>query len=233
MDKDSLGTRMKDNYEKAFSYRLPSRMPIILRLDGKSFHSFTKGMDKPFDENLVDLMSELAWYMCTNTHTAQLAYVQSDEISILLHNYKKLDTCPYFSNEVQKICSVSAGMASSYLSLKYGREAIFDARVFVLPESEVVNYFVWRQLDATRNSISMVAQSKFTQKELNGKSSKEMQEMMFQKDGTNWDKLPTRYKRGVAVKKYTGVWTIDNSIPKFTEDRDYITRLLNTEELCE
>ena len=229
--KQGIGDRMKFNYEEAYKIRMPIRLPVIVRIDGKTFHSFTRKMERPFDEGFIESMAELTKYLCEQTHTAQIGYVQSDEISILLHNYKKLDTSPYFANEVQKIASISAGLASSWFSLKYGREAVFDARCFVLPEAEVVNYFIWRQQDASRNSIAMVAQSKFSPKELHKKNTNEMQEMMFQKDGTNWNDLGTYKKRGISViKSSEGGWKIDKDIPLFTENRGYIEDLLAEDE---
>ncbi len=229
--KQGVGDRMKFNYEEAYKIRMPSRLPVILRLDGKNFHSFTRKMERPFDEKFIDTMAELAKFLCEETHTAQIAYIQSDEISILLHNYKKLDTSPYFANEVQKIASISAGLASSWFTSAYQKQAVFDARVFVLPEAEVVNYFIWRQQDASRNSIAMMAQSKFSPKQLHKKNTNEMQEMMFQKDGMNWNDLPTYKKRGICIfKANDGGWEIDRDIPLFTENRNYIADLLGIEE---
>lgn len=205
--KYSVGDRMKNNYEKAYSFYLPWRTPVIIRLDGKNFHSFTRGMERPFDKKLRENMQSLTKFLCEEVHTTVFGYSQSDEISLLLHPYKKLDSEPYFRNEIQKIASITAGLASAYFSNLYhvpGIETkivIFDSRVFVLPEAEVVNYFIWRQQDASSNSVSMVAQSKFSHKELQGKGVKEMQEMMFQKDGTNWDKLPIVNKRGFSCYK--------------------------------
>jgi len=255
--KSSLGDRIKNNYEQAYKTYLPWRMPVIIRIDGKNFHSYTKriGAKTPFDETFMKHMQWLASELCKEIATTVFAYGQSDEISLLLQPYKKLDSEPYFRNEVQKIVSVAAGTASAIFSRFYdvpaieSNPAVFDARCFVLPEAEVVNYFIWRQQDATTNSISMVAQSKFSHKELHGKNGKQMQEMMFQKDGTNWDKLPIYKKRGYAVYKkvgpYEGVegdkkilyswavhpeWMIDTKIPIFSKRRSFIDKWLKVEE---
>ncbi len=224
-----IGDRFK-KYEKAYSAYMPFRLPVIVRVDGKTFHTFTKDMDRPYDEQFVRSMAKLAGHLLENVHTSQIAYVQSDEISLLLHPYKKLDTDPYFGNEIQKISSVIAGMASSYFSLLYGREAVFDARCFVLPEAEVCNYFIWRQQDATRNSISMLAQSKFSHKELHKKNSKVMQEMIFQKDGTNWNDLSTYLKRGFLVKRENGETWMDIDTPIFSNEREAINKYLEVIE---
>lgn len=228
---DGIGDRMKTNYEKPFNFKLPRRMPVILRLDGKAFHTFTRGMVKPFDKALVRNMQNLALYLCHEIQGAELAYVQSDEISILLHNYKTLESQAWFDNKIQKIVSVSAGIASSYFSRLYDREVIFDARVFVIPESEVNNYFIWRQQDWERNSIQMLARSLYPHKELYKKNREALQEMCFQKEH-NWNDLPTTLKRGTCINKKSVDLTdmtafyIDKEIPIFTQDRNYVEQCL-------
>ncbi len=203
--KDSLGDRMKV-YENAFRHSLPLRMPLIIRVDGKAFHSYTKGCEKPFDNKLLSAMNEVAIYLCSSIQGAQMAYVQSDEISILVHNYKKLTSSSWFDNNIQKIVSVSAGMASGVMtnisSTIFGTSklATFDSRAFVLPEREVCNYFIWRQQDATRNSIQMVARSLYSHKACNNMNCDNLQEMIFQK-GINWNDLPTQQKRGRCIVK--------------------------------
>jgi len=226
---DKIGDRMKRNYEEAFKIRLPMRMPVIIRLDGKCFHTFTKKMDKPFDINLIRSMADTAKYLCKNISGAQLAYIQSDEISILVHNYKKLDSEPWFYNEIQKMVSVSAGMASSHMSMIYSKPVIFDSRVFVLPESEVNNYFIWRQKDAIRNSISMVAQSLYSHKDLQNKNCLQMKELISNVSKVPWSDIPDYEKHGETVIKTDDGWIIDWRIPEFTNDHDYIEKLLKTE----
>jgi tRNA(His) guanylyltransferase len=251
----SLGGRMKQNYENAFKYKLPERMPVIIRLDGRAFHTLTAKAEKPFDKNFIDLMNETAKYLCQEIQGIQLAYIQSDEISLLLHNYKRLNSQSWFDNEIQKMCSISAGLASSYFSLalaklrnNYGKEidlqyaVQFDSRCFVLPEAEVVNYFIWRQKDWERNSIQMVAQSLYSHKELHKKNNSELQEMCFQK-GENWNNLETSLKRGRCIVHnlqhlgkmddidiFKNAWAVDNNIPIFSQDRNYIEKYLEIEE---
>lgn len=228
---DALGDRMKE-YEKAWNIMLPRRLPVIIRLDGKNFHSLTRSMEKPFDQTFISYMQMLGLHLCASIQTTQFAYIQSDEISLLLHNYKRLTTEPYFNNEVQKIVSVAAGIASSFFSHLTAKSVVFDARVFILPEAEVTNYFVWRQKDATRNSINSTARSLMSHKECQGKSIYELQEEMF-KRGTNWDSLPTTHKRGSTIIRPgmdNSGWVIDNDIPIFTNDRGYIESYLMLEE---
>lgn len=225
-----IGDRMKSYYEKPYNFQLPFRMPVILRVDGKNFHTFTKDMERPFDNDFIHSMAGLTDYLCDNIQTAQFAYCQSDEISILLHPYKKLDSEPYFNNEVQKITSITAGFASAYFTHLYKKIAVFDTRCFVLPEDEVVNYFLWRQQDATRNSVSMVAQTLYSHKELHKKNSKVMQEMIFKKSGKNWNDLPIYKRRGFCVNRSHVGWEIDYSPPRFNLDRNYIKKHLKLEE---
>lgn len=156
-------------------------------------------------------------YMEGEIQGAVFTYGQSDEISFLLHNYQKLDTDSWFGNEVQKMASVAAGMASAFFSLQYSKPVVFDARVFVLPENEVANYFIWRQMDASRNSINMVAQTYYSHKELMGKSNAMKHDMLMAK-GINWNDFPTMFKRGWSIKK--GMF--EPETPLFTQNRAYI-----------
>src|SRR5260221_6245475 len=160
---DSLGDRMK-GYEAAFRYVLSRRMPVIIRVDGKCFHGLTRHLRRPFCKEFSDAMIVVATELCNEIQGAVLAYTQSDEISILLHYYKTFDSEPWFDNQLQKMVSVSAGIASSQLTrLEHTfkpasyKPIVFDARAFCLPEADVCNYFLWRQNDASRNSVQMFA----------------------------------------------------------------------------
>jgi tRNA(His) 5'-end guanylyltransferase len=187
-------------------------------------------------------MNDLAIRLCDEASGAVLGYVQSDEISIFIHNYKSLDSQPWFGNEVQKIVSITAGLASSYFTSRWGKEAMFDARVFILPESEVTNYLIWRQKDCIRNSVSMSAQAIFSHKQHQGKKTSEKLDMLLEK-GVDWFAYPIGWQRGRAIVKVprevagkdkkTGeeklsvrhVWQVEDP-PIFTEDRNYIERHL-------
>ena len=161
---DSLGDRMK-RFECAARTTLPPRMPVILRVDGRAFHTYTRGCQRPFDEPLMRAVDAVAMALCEDIQGAQIAYVQSDEISLLVHGYKRFASAAWFDNQIQKIVSVAAAIAASVMTERsvgvFGevRPAAFDARAFVLPEREVANYFVWRQQDATRNSVQMLARA--------------------------------------------------------------------------
>jgi len=219
-----LDDRMKA-YENIYRYPVMPRMPVIIRVDGKAFHTLTRGCDRPFDTPLMDAMDQTAQCLVNEIQNARMAYVQSDEISVLLVDYNKFESQQWFGGNLNKMVSISAAIATLNFSKVYGKDAYFDSRVFVLPEREVANYFVWRQEDCTRNSISMAAQANFSHKELHGVNTGMMQEKLFQK-GINWNDYPTRCKRG-AVATVDG---IDTEIPIFTKDRAYIEKHLTVEE---
>jgi len=269
MIKDDLGNRMKDNYENRSKTKLVRRMPVIIRLDGCHFHTFTKGFKKPFDPLLVKTMQETMKYLCQNIQGCKLGYTQSDEITLLLTDYDELTTDAWFDYQVQKVCSVAASLCT-YAFNKYFNEfylediankcgeldkhdlahdsarrkgAVFDARCFNIPVEEVVNCFLWRQLDAQRNSVSSLAQSLYSPKELHGLSSKNMVIKMKEEKGVSWEELPTTLKRGSCCIKQERLkeieivrnedatkfsvlrpeWVIDNEIPEFkNEGREYI-----------
>jgi len=224
-----ISERMKKNYEDIWKLRLPMRMPIILRVDGRAFHTLTKKMNRPFDDLFINRMIKTAAYLCTEIQGAQVAYVQSDEISILIHTYKRLGSRAWFDNELQKIVSISAAIASSFFSIEYNKPIQFDSRAFVIPEDEVCNYFIWRQQDWARNSIMMLARSFYTHEECQGKKGADLQDMCFQK-GSNWNNLPIHLKRGSCViQDVFGRWCADMRIPIFTKNREYIEQYLECE----
>jgi tRNA(His) guanylyltransferase len=200
--KDSLGDRMKDFYENRTRIFLPRRTYTIIRIDGKAFHTYTRGLAIPFDEKFVNDMDETACYLCKNIQGAKFAFVQSDEISILLTDFDGLTTDSWFDGNIQKMSSISASLATAkFNELRPNKIALFDSRVFTISSPiEVENYFIWRQQDTVRNSISSVAQSIFSHSELNNKNSGQMQEMCFQK-GVNWDDYPPKLKRGRLIVK--------------------------------
>ena len=227
---DELGKRMKEFYEAVPKTRLVRRTPVAIRIDGKAFHTFTRGFEKPFDEVLGRAMRETMKYLCENIQGCVLGYTQSDEITLILIDYKKLTSSAWFDYEVQKMCSIAASMATMAFNkffikeveewfsnqkpfttetirlydlyrLKSETGAMFDARVFNIPKEEVANLIYWRQLDATRNSIQMVGQANFSHSELQNKSCNIIQEMLFQERDINWNDFPTHLKRGACCVK--------------------------------
>lgn len=246
-EKDPLGQRMKE-YERATKFILPRRSYVIIRTDGRGFHTYTKGFKRPFDSRMVDAMNRTAEYLCKNVMGAQFAFTQSDEISIVVTDFAKIATEPWFDNCVQKMCSSSASEATAAFNreiyvqritemlnkggdfdggedfLKVVRDsklAEFDSRVYQIPQRvEVMNYFIWRQQDTVRNSISSVSHSLYSQKEIHGKNSAEQQELIFQK-GFNWNDLDPALKRGRVTRKAEidgrSRW-VTEAAPEFTKE---------------
>ena len=237
---DELGKRMKEFYESVPKTRLMRRTPVAIRIDGKAFHTFTKGFQKPFDEVLVKSMQKTMKYLCENIQGCVLGYTQSDEITLILVDYKNLNSDAWFDYEVQKMCSIAASMATMAFNRAFEKEvneyfenhengsfytqgycdtlfkavekgAMFDARVFNIPKEEVANLIYWRQLDATRNSIQMVGQANFSHNELQGKSCNMIQNMLLQERDINWNDFPTHLKRGSCCIK-------DNTTITFARD---------------
>lgn len=262
-NKDSLGDRMKQ-YEYVTRNYLTRKLPVIIRIDGKAFHSFTRGLKKPFDEIFVKSMQDTMKYLCENVQGCVLGYTQSDEITLVLVDYQSREASAWFDNNIQKMVSVSASMATLafnnafwdnmaeylndnqindmvFIEMMYKKlwSAMFDSRVFTLPKEEIVNCLIWRQQDATRNSIQSVGQANFSHKELHGKNCSNIQDMLMLEKGINWNDYPTHLKRGsCCVKKSFKInegteqestrnkWVIDTDIPIFTQDKDYINKLV-------
>lgn len=229
--KDSLGDRMKNYYENRSRYYLTRRTPIIMRLDGNSFSNLTKKCKRPFDDEFIFSMTTTARYLVEKIQGAKCAYIQSDEISILITDFDDIKTEAWFDNNIQKIVSVSAGMASVTFSKLFKRDGIFDSRVFNLPKEEVCNYFIWRQKDWERNSLQMVARSYYSPKELYQKNKQDINEMLYQK-GVNWSKLSNIVKRGTFLIKFENGWNGMEETPIFTKDRNSIEKFLYIKEDC-
>lgn len=223
---DALGARMKENYELRARPLLPRRTYTVVRLDGKNFHSYTRHLERPFDVQLVVDMAETAQFLCQQVQGVRLAYVQSDEISLILTDFATPHTQAWFDGNQQKIVSISASMATAkFNQLRPDKLAFFDSRAFTIPDPiEVENYLIWRQKDAVRNSISMTAQSKFSPKQLHGKSTNEMQEMLFTEHGLNWNEYDPMLKRGTVVYPATQPATVT-----YTDKRDDSTQTIEVE----
>ena len=228
---DELGIRMKEYYEQIPKTKLIRRMPVCIRIDGKAFHTFTRGFRKPFDEILMKTMQETMKGLCEGIQGCVLGYTQSDEITLILIDYKKLNSAAWFDYEVQKMCSISASMATMlfnrnfdkniklasandflsdiehdevyYQTLRKARDkgAMFDARCFNIPKEEVTNLIYWRQLDAKRNSISMLGRAYYSDKQLYHKVNREICDMLVNEKGVNWSAFPAYQKWGSCCVK--------------------------------
>ena len=247
MDKTTLGNRMKE-YENVSKHFLLRRTPVVVRVDGKAFHTFTRKINSMNDissaigpsEKMHAVMMNTAQAMFSQMQNCVLAYTQSDEISFLLRDWDKHETEQWFNGNIQKIASVSAAMAATYFNA-FWKEwfseevtnindlALFDARVFNVPKEEVTNYFIWRQQDASRNSVQMIARKFFSHKQLHGKNNSEIQDMLMLQHNVNWNDYNTWKKRGACIVGRNqpdsfDFW--DEDIPIFTQDRKYIEQYL-------
>jgi tRNA(His) guanylyltransferase len=202
-DNSALGDRMK-RYEATTRTLLPRRTYTITRVDGRAFHSYLRNAAKPYDQTFMTDMDTVAEALCTEIAGARFAYTQSDEISILSTDFGSHNTEPWFGGVIAKQLSISAALATAVLNERRpGTRALFDARVFTISDPvEVANYFLWRQRDAVRNSISMAAQAHFPHRRLHGVNSGGMQELLWSEAGVNWNDYPDGFKRGrVAVRR--------------------------------
>lgn len=240
---NALGARMKDRYEDRARAYLPRRTYTILRVDGKAFHSFLRHAQRPYDDEVAAAMEKVGAALLTECQGSRLGYTQSDEVSVLLTDFEKPSTAAWFDGNVQKMVSVAAARATATFNDVYrisGSRALFDARVFTIPDRvEVINYFIWRQQDAVRNSIQMLAHSLYSEKEMYQKNTSVLQEMCFAK-GHNWNDVPARHKRGAVVKRVAvgladrmafafgpgTVCSVDHSPPIFTQERAYLEDLV-------
>lgn len=231
--KDSLGDRMKQNYEDRSRVLLPRRTYTIIRIDGKSFHTWTRGLKRPYDTDLMGCMDDAATAICKEAAGSELAYVQSDEISLLLTDFRKIESAAWFDGSVQKLASICASIATVAFNLSVMARgidkrptAMFDARVFVIPDPvEVANYFIWRQKDAERNSVAMLAQAYGSAKQLHGVD-RTGQHDLIHEAGDNWNNHPADFKRGRAVVYRDMVWQVDHETPIFTQAPEYLKSMI-------
>ena len=266
--RDDIGTRMKNFYEQIPKTKLMRRCPVAIRIDGKAFHTYTRDFKRPFDSVFMRAMQETMKYLCENIQGCVLGYTQSDEITLILVDYEKINSSAWFDYEVQKLCSVSASMATMRFNQVFARlvqevkeegtedpkyikvldkacetGAMFDSRCFNIPKEEVTNLIYWRQLDASRNSIQMVGHANFSQKQMHGKSTSDIQDMLMLEKNINWNDFPVACKRGSCCirgqadedpsrtddsrTENSRGWMIDNDIPIFKgEARGYVDRLI-------
>ncbi len=257
MNTSDFERRMRD-YEDANKDRLIKKLPVCIRVDSVAFHTFTKGMVRPFDPIIQSAMRGTMINMCMNIPGCVIGYTQSDEITLILADYFNKNTEAWYGYVRRKLESVTASMATKHFNLCYAHavgetirggkspqemmtylvksgSAMFDSRAFNLPPHEVVNELIWRQEDCIRNSIQAVGHANFSNKELHGKNCKQIKKMLENEKQIKWDEIPVDLQRGVCcIKKPTvfnegtekefwrDKWVLDENIPKFTENRNYI-----------
>jgi len=231
---DSLGDRIK-SYENVYRKHLIKRMPVMVRVDGKSFHTFTKDFEKPFDRNIISAMSLAAKRVASDMQGFKAAYIQSDEATFLITDYDDINTEGWFNYNHDKIVSISASLISvsfndilACLTNTFGRSlALFDSRAFNVPREDVVNAFLWRCQDWKRNSLQMYARSIFSHKELHNKNQSDMYEMLHQK-GKNWaTDLTDVQKNGTfLIKTEDGIESKYDIFPSYSDIAKVIDPLI-------
>lgn len=254
--KDTLGDKIKSKFEDPFRFSIPQRTYGIVRIDGKAFHTFTRGLEKPYCPQLSAAMDAGALALTKEMMGCKLAYGQSDEYSFLFTDLEKEESEMWFAGNIQKIASVSASIFTAAFNYMWShiapcrpiKLAVFDARVFVIPSrQDVAEYFHWRQVDATRNSLNMLASCHFSHKELQSKDQAAKHEMLHTV-GINWNNYPTPFKRGRVIRREASTrkvefvhkktklpmhidveemaWKVDEKIPVFGRDKSYLEGLI-------
>lgn len=226
----NIDDRMK-RYEAATRFQLTARMPVVIRLDGKAFHTFTRDCNRPFDEGLREALVKATQALLDEV-PARFAYAQSDEISLLLVDYNKFESQQWFDGIIQKLASVSSSVMTGHFNRFWGdlrpdlaiEPAFFDARVFPVPERDVENHFVWRQQDAMRNAVSMAAQAHFSHKELQGMHTGQMLEMLSEKH-VKFDDYPAWFRFGSLITREK-----IEAAPVFTQNKFFLKQFLTVEE---
>ena len=212
MDKTALGDRMKMYEALEAGRQFIPLLPIYARLDGRCFRAFTHGMQRPYDQRMHSLMDSVTQFLVEETQAA-CGYTQSDEISLCWYS-DDIKSQVFFNGKIQKMCSVLAALCAAkfaelcladfddFLAERWLEKIpVFDCRILTLPnKAECANQFVWRTIDATRNSVSMAANHYYSPKKLHKKDIKQQQEMLFEK-GVNWNDYPLRFKEGMFFQK--------------------------------
>jgi tRNA(His) guanylyltransferase len=208
MANDSLGDRCKSLEQAEAGRRAMRGLPLLARLDGRAFHTFTRDLIRPYDVGMSRSMIETTRYLVHHMN-ALVGYTQSDEITLVWYEAPQSTSDYAFDGRFQKLASVLAGMASTvfykqlleHLPAKTGETPHFDCRVWQVPTlQEALDVFVWREDDATKNSITMAACAHYSDSELDGKHSGEKQELLWQK-GVNWNDFPAFFKRGSYLQR--------------------------------
>lgn len=218
VNKDNLGDRIK-RYESVSKPLLTRRSPVMVRVDGKAFHTFTKGFKKPFDDDVIGAMVYATKMTAQHMQGFELAYTQSDEATFMLWDFRSIESGAWFDYEVNKLVSITASYFTYYFNQKWQevyrnkyahtpddkwnaekarRMAIFDARAFNVPYDDWPNVFIWRQRDWERNSVQMMARSLYSQSELHGKNVDQLNKLIREK-ALDWNNLDSVYKYGSFI----------------------------------
>jgi tRNA(His) guanylyltransferase len=220
---------MKGWYEDALRVSVPRRGYLIVRVDGRGFHQFTKGLERPYSTRLARALDEAAMGLAREMMGCRFAYGQSDEYSFLATDVEREGERMWFDGNVQKIVSVSASVFTAGFARAFGGEkmATFDARVLLIPQAqEAEKYFLWRQLDASANSLNMLASAHYSHEELLGKTEREKHDLLHAK-GLNWAKEAAEFKRGRVIRRGEGgEWLVDKEPPVFSREAGYLSGMI-------
>lgn len=217
MSRDELGDRMKIYEQNEAGKKFMPLLPICARIDGKSFHTFTKGLNTPYDLGFRELMTDTTIYLVKETQ-ANMGYTQSDEINLVWYqdNFKSQ---VFFEGKIHKMVSILASMTTAhfnsrktlYLPTKQNHMALFDSRAWQVPSmGEAANVFLWREMDATRNSVESAARHYYSHKFLDKRNQAVMMDLLMEV-GVNWNDYPAFFKRGTYVQK-------KKTVRRFTTD---------------
>lgn len=235
---DSLGDRMKNNYELPAQRYLTRRVPVAIRCDGRSFHSYCTGFDKPFDKDIIEAMTAAAVAVAEEMSGFKIGYVQSDEATFILTDYDNVYTQAFFDYNQNKLESVVASAMTAYFNNYMhsnsitNKLAMFDARSFNIPENEISNLLLWRAKDWERNSISMYCRSFYSHKQMEGKNKDDQHEMLFSL-GKNWSvDLSDAEKNGTFLfRGYSGINTTSYIMPQYERIRELVDFTFNATRL--
>ena len=229
---DSLGDRMK-GYENIARNYLTRRIPTIIRVDGKAFHTFTRGMEKPFDRILMTTMQNTMKYLCENIQGCVFGYTQSDEITLVLTDYATITTDAWFGYNIQKMCSVSASMATLAFSNAYTAELWKNFPEAMRNSNNRTNKYI--ETLVAKMGTAMFDARVFSIPNV-------IQDMLWKDCGINWNDFPVDCKRGSAcyktrvretvsilnktetVEVFRNRWVIDREPPIFSQEREYVEK---------
>ena len=226
-----LGDRIK-RYESVYHNTATGRTPLMIRVDGRAFHTFTRGMEKPFDKRVMSGMVYAARCVAEEMQGFKAAYIQSDEATFCITDYDRIESQGWFDYDISKIVSISASLMTLYFSeyMNTKKKPVFDSRAFSVPANDVINAFLWRAKDWERNSLQMYCRSLFSHKQLHGKNAHDMHQMLHD-IGRNWTTdLTNRQKNGTFL--IMGVGEINERcdiLPSFNNIDEAIGRLFEYE----
>lgn len=239
----TLNDRMKE-YESNAKIKLIKKMPVIIRVDGRAFHTFTKGFVKPFDTLFLEAMRKTALDLFKSVPNCRFAYTESDEITLILDDSNTILDTAFYDNDLEKLVSVTASMTTMFFNNNFASviergeksaidttiykkklyKATFDSRAFNVPYHEVDNVILDRQLDSKRNSLNAYAQSLYPQKVLNGKKHDDLIDLLHAK-GMKYHDIDVSLRHGVAVyKDETDKVVVDYDVPSLLIDKTFVSR---------